>query len=147
MRYFSIKMFAWLFALSLLLSAALAYHAVTNMTFAFPLAPGAAEILVLRIALVRAIGLGFALLLMLAVIFGASPTARSALALRWLFGVVTSTAFLRGAGLIAPLARNDMTVIAASCFQRALEAVAILLLYGDDANEWLDRRRLTVLRH
>ena len=142
-RYLSIKIFAWLFTLSLLLSAALAYHATTNMTFAFELAPEAAEALVMRVQLVRAIGLGFALLLMLAVLFGASRAARGALALRWLLGLVTSAAFLRGAGLVDPISQNDVAVISASCFQLGLEAFAILLLYGEDGNGWFDRRRFT----
>lgn len=144
-RYLSIKMFAWLFTLSLVLSAALAYHATTTMRFAVQLPAEAAEALTMRIQLIRAVGLGFALLLMLLVIFGASRAARGALALRWLLGVVTSAAFLRGAGLVDPLARNDMAVISASCFQLGLEAFSILLLYGEDASQWFDRRRLTTL--
>jgi hypothetical protein len=91
---------------------------------------------------VRAVGLGFALLLMLLVIFGASRAARGALALCWLFGMITSAAFLRGAGLVDLLVQNDMAVISASCFQLGLEALAILLLYGEDANLWFDRPRL-----
>ena len=147
MRQLSIKMFGWLFTLSLLLSAALAYRVTSNMTFAFPLAPEAAETLTLRIQLARAIGLGFALLLMLMVIVAGSRGARSALALRWLLGVATSAAFLRGAGLVGPFAQNDMAVISASCFQLGLEAFAILLLYGEDANQWFDRPRLGAELH
>lgn len=141
MRYVSIKMFGWLFTLSLLLSAALAYRVTSDMTFAFPLTPEAAETMTMRIQLARAVGLGFALLMMLAIIFIGSRGARSALALRWLLGVVTSAAFLRGAGLIGPFGPNDMAVISASCFQLGLEACAILLLYGEDASQWFDRRR------
>lgn len=137
----SIRLFAGLFALSLLLSAALAYYASRTMSFAFPIAPAAMATLVMRIQLVRAVGLGFALLLMMLVVFAASRDARAALALRWLLGLVTSMAFLRGAGLIHPIAQHDMLVIAASALQLALEALAILLLYGEDATEWFERRR------
>ena len=73
--------------------------------------------------------------------------ARSALALRWFLGLVTSAAFLRGAGLMGPLAQNDLAVISASCFQLGLEAFAILLLYGEDANQWFDRRRFDAGLH
>lgn len=137
----SIRLFAAMFASSLLLSAALAYYASRTMTFAFPIAPAAMTTLVTRIQIIRGIGLGFAVLLMLLVVFAASRGARGALAMRWLLGVVTSVAFLRGAGLIQPLAQQDRLVIAASALQLGLEAVAILLLYGEDATDWFDLRR------
>jgi hypothetical protein len=50
-------------------------------------------------------------------------------------------AFLRGAGLIHPLAQHDTAIIAISALQLALEAFAILLLYGEDATDWFDARR------
>ena len=137
----SIRLFAALFATSLLLSAALAYHASHTMSFAFPIAPAAMETLVWRIQIVRAVGLGFALLLMAFVVFAASRDARNALALRWLLGVVTSVAFLRGAGLIHPMAQHDTAIVVTSALQLALEALAILVLYGEDAADWFDRRR------
>lgn len=137
----SIRLFAGLFATSLLLCAALAYDATRTMSFAFPLSPDAMATLVRRIQIVRAIGLGFALLLMLLVVFAASRDARNALAVRWLLGVVTSVAFLRGAGLIHPIAEHDTAIVATSAVQLAVEALAILLLYGEDATDWFARRR------
>lgn len=137
----SIRLFATLFAISLLLSAALAYYATHTMTVAFPIAPKAMATLLTRIQAIRAIGLAFALLLMLLVFFAASREARSALALRWLLGVVTSVAFLRGAGLIHPIGPYDTAIIATSALQLALEALAILLLYGEDATDWFEARR------
>ncbi|WP_010185770.1 hypothetical protein [Sphingomonas sp. PAMC 26605] len=137
----SIRLSAGAFALSLLLSAALAYNASHTLSFAFPLAPAAMATLVLRIQLVRAVGLGFAVVLMGLVVFAASRDARNALALRWLLGLVTSMAFLRGAGLIHPMAQHDTLVIAASALQLGLEALAILLLYSADAGDWFELRR------
>ena len=80
-------------------------------------------------------------MLMLLVIFAASRASRGALALRWVVGVVTSIAFLRGAGLVDQLSYYDVPMIATSAFQLGVEALAILLLYGEDANEWFDVRR------
>ncbi len=137
----SIRLFAGLFAMSLMLSAALAYYASRTMSFAFPIAPAAMATLVMRIQIVRAVGLGFAVLLMLLVFFAASRDARNALAVRWLLGVVTSVAFLRGAGLIHPMAQHDTAIIATSTLQLAVEALAILLLYGEDATDWFEMRR------
>ncbi|WP_232280464.1 hypothetical protein [Sphingomonas sp. PAMC 26605] len=127
--------------MSLMLSAALAYYASRTMSFAFPIAPAAMATLVMRIQIVRAVGLGFAVLLMLLVFFAASRDARNALAVRWLLGVVTSVAFLRGAGLIHPMAQHDTAIIATSTLQLAVEALAILLLYGEDATDWFEMRR------
>ncbi len=137
----SIRLFAALFAVSLMLSAALAYYATRTMSFAFPIAPEAMTTLVMRIQAIRAVGLGLAMFLMLLVVFSASRAARSALALRWLLGVVTSVAFLRGSGIIQPLALHDTLIIATSVLQLALEALAILLLYGEDATDWFGARR------
>ena len=132
-RHVSIQIFTILFALSLLLSCALAYHASTHLRFAFPLTPDAAAKLVFRVQAVRATGLAFALFLMLLNIVGRSQAARSALVLRWLLGLITSYAFLRGIGLAAPLPHKELAVVAASAFQLLLEACALVVLYGDDA--------------
>ncbi|TCP67885.1 hypothetical protein [Sphingomonas sp. PP-CE-1G-424] len=137
----SIRLFAVLFAISLMFSAALAYYATRTISFAFPIAPEAMTTLVMRIQAIRAVGLGLALFLMLLVVLSASRAARSALALRWLLGVVTSLAFLRGSGLIQPLAQHDTAIIATSALQLAMEALAILLLYGEDAADWFETRR------
>lgn len=137
----SIRLFAALFAISLMFSAALTYYATHTMSFAFPIAPEAMTTLVKRIQAIRAVGLGLALFLMLLVVLSASRAARGALALRWILGVMTSVAFLRGSGLIQPLAQHDTAIIATSAFQLALEALAILLLYGEDATDWFEARR------
>ena len=140
-RHPSIKLFAGLFAVSLLLSCGLVYQITSQMTFAFPITPEAAATLTARVQAIRAISLSFALLLMLLVMFAASRASRGALALRWVVGVVTSIAFLRGAGLVDQLSQYDVPIIATSAFQLGVEALAVLLLYGDDANEWFDVRR------
>lgn len=88
--FLSIRLFAATFAINLILSAALAYYATRTTNFAFPISPEAVTTLALRIQMIRAVGLGIALLLMLLVIFRASRPARSALALRWLLGITTS---------------------------------------------------------
>ena len=137
----SIRLFAALFAISLMFSAALTYYATHTMSFAFPIVPEAMTTLVKRIQAIRAVGLGLALFLMLLVVLSASRAARGALALRWTIGVMTSVAFLRGSGLIQPLAQHDTAIIATSAFQLALEALAILLLYGEDATDWFEARR------
>lgn len=139
--YRSIQLFALLFLVSLLLSAGLAVEITGQMTFAVKLTPQAAATLAWRIQLIRMIGLGLALVLMLLVAFAASRGARSALAARWVLGVVTSAAFLRGSGLVHPFAAHDTALIALSSFQILLEGLAILLLYGEDANEWFVLRR------
>lgn len=140
-EFLSIRLFTAFFSINLIISAMLGYYATRTMNFAFPIAPEAMATLALRIQIIRAVGLGIALLLMLLVILRASRSARSALALRWLLGVTTSVAFLRGAGLISPLSQHDGGIIATSALQLALEAFAILLLYGEDANDWFARRR------
>lgn len=137
----SIRLFAALFAISLMFTATLAYYATRQMSFAFPITPEAMTTLVMRIQAIRAVGLGVALFLMLLVVFAASRAARNALTLRWLLGVVTSVAFLRGSGLIQPLTQHDTAIIATSAFQLALEGLAILLLYGEDASDWFEARR------
>jgi hypothetical protein len=140
-RHVSIQIFTILFALSLLLSCALAYHASTHLRFAFALTPDAAARLAFRVQAVRAAGLAFALLLMLLVIVGRSRAARGALSLRWLLGLVTSYAFLRGTGLAAPLAEREVAVVTASAFQLCLEACALVVLYGEDAAAFFGSRR------
>ncbi len=137
----SIRLFAGVFSISLLLSAALGYHATRTMTFAFPITPEAMATLVMRIQAIRAVGMGLAVFLMMLVVFAASRAARGALAVRWLLGVATSVAFLRGAGVIDPLAQHDTAVIAVSALQLALEAFAIVVLYGEDAIDWFHARR------
>lgn len=140
-RYRSVQLFAGLFMVSLLLSAALAVEGTSQLTFAFHLPPEAAATLARRIAVIRTVGLALAALLMLLVLFGASRTARGALGARWVLGVVTSLAFLRGSGLVQPLAQHDAAMIALSVGQLVLEGFAILLLYGEDATEWFVLRR------
>lgn len=137
----SVRLSTILFVISLLLSAGLAYHAARTMTFAFPIAPDAMATLIWRVQAVRIAGLCLALILMLLVYFAASRAARGALALRWLLGIATSAAFLRSAGLINPLPDNDTAIVAISALQLALEALAILLLYGEDASDWFDDAR------
>ena len=136
----SVRLSLGIFVSSLFLSAVLAYQASRAMIFAFPMAPEAMTTLVHRIQAVRAVGLGVALVLMMFVFFAASRAAREALAFRWLLGVATSVAFLRGAGMIHPLPDHDAMIIAVSAVQLGLEATAILLLYGEDASEWFRRR-------
>lgn len=139
--FLSIRLFAILFAISVLLSALLAYHLNSSMTFAVTLPPDAAQSLATRIQAIRAIGLAFALFLMLLVIVAAKRGARGALAMRWVLGLATSLAFLRGAGLIDPLAQHDALFVTLSATQLTVEAFAILLLYGEDATCWFDSQR------
>lgn len=96
----SVRLFETLFAISLMFSAALTYYATHTMSFAFPIAPEAMTTLVMRIQVIRAVGLALALFLMSLVLVSASRAARTALALRWLLSVMTSDAVLRGSGLI-----------------------------------------------
>ncbi len=140
-HHLSIRLFAVLFALSLLLSAMLVYQLTAAMHFAFELPPETAATLMTRIQLIRVAGLGLALFLMMLVVFGASRAARGALAWRWLLGVATSLAFLRGAGLVAPLPNHDALVVSASLLQLGVEALAIVLLYGEDAAAWFAAER------
>ncbi|MCW3796531.1 hypothetical protein OMW55_01740 [Sphingomonas sp. BN140010] len=140
-NYRSIQLFCVLFTASLLLSAVLATEVTSAMTFSVRLTPEAAATLAERIRLIRAVGLALAFGLMLLVAFAASRASRGALAARWLLGVATSAAFLRGCGLVQPLGEHDGLIIAVSAFQVVLEGVAILLLYGEDAEEWFVWRR------
>ncbi|MBB3691549.1 hypothetical protein [Sphingomonas sp. BK580] len=140
-HHLSIRLFAGLFALSLLLSAAMVCQLTAATHFAFELPPEAAAMLMTRIQLIRVAGLGLALLLMVLVVFGASRSARGALAWRWLLSVATSLAFLRGAGLVAPLPEQDALLVGTSALQLGVEALAIVLLYGEDAAAWFGTER------
>ena len=135
----SITLFAVLFGFSVLVSMVLAYYAARTTEFGFKLAPEAAHTLAMRISMIRLLGIAFALSLMLLVVFGKSRAARSALGLRWALGLVTSVAFLRGIGVIVPVG-GSMAAIVLSTIQLSAEAFAILVLYGDDAATWFDRR-------
>lgn len=136
----SIILFGVLFGFSGSLSLLLAFYAARTTNFGFALAPEAAHTLAMRISAVRLLGIAFALSLMLLVVFAKSRAARSALGLRWVLGLVTSVAFLRGIGVIVPLGRSDTAAIALSIFQLSIEGFAILVLYGNDAAAWFDRR-------
>lgn len=140
-RYRSIQLFSLLFTISLLMSTALAFKVTSQISFPVRLTPEAAATLDMQIQQIRTIGLGLALMLLLLVAFAASRSARSALAARWVLGIATSIAFLRGIGLVQPLSEHDGAIIAVSVFQILLEAFAILLLYGADANEWFVLKR------
>ena len=141
-RPLSIKLFASLCGFSIILSLLLAFYAARTSEFGFTLPPAAAQALTARIMAIRLGGVAFAALLMLLVIFGRSRAARGALGLRWLMGVVTSLAFLRGLGVIAPLGAGGTSAIALSIIQVSIEGFATLLLYGQDAATWFDRRPL-----
>lgn len=136
----SITLFALLFGFSIIVSLPLALYAARTTDFGFRLAPEAAHTLALRITAIRLFGIAFALSLMLLVIFGKSRVARNALGLRWVLGLATSVAFLRGIGVIVPVGGSGMGAIALSITQLSAEGFAILVLYGEDAATWFDRR-------
>ncbi|GAA0335688.1 hypothetical protein GCM10009087_52700 [Sphingomonas oligophenolica] len=129
-----------LFGFSVIMSLLLALYAARTTDFGFRLAPEAAHTLALRITAIRLLGIGFAVSLMLLVVFGKSRAARSALGLRWVLGLVTSVAFLRGIGVVVPVGGSGMAAIALSIVQLSAEGFAILLLYGEDAAAWFERR-------
>jgi hypothetical protein len=139
-RPLSITLFAVLFGFSAMVSLLLALYAARTTDFGFTLAPEAAHTLVMRIRAIRLFGIAFALSLMLLVVFGKSRAARSALGLRWVLGLVTSVAFLHGIGVTVPLGASGTAAIALSIIQLSAEGFAILVLYGDDAAVWFDRR-------
>lgn len=139
--FLSIRRFAAMFAIDLILSAALAYYSTRTTNFAFPITPEAMTTLAPRIRMIRAVGSGIALLVMLLGKFGSSRAACVALALGWLLGITTSVTFLHGAGLVGPRAQLDGGIITTSALQLILAPFAIALLYGDDATDWFDRRR------
>ncbi|MEP7211340.1 MAG: hypothetical protein ABI740_10925 [Alphaproteobacteria bacterium] len=136
----SITLFALLFGFSVTVALLLALYAARTTDFGFKLAPEAAHTLAMRVSMIRLLGIAFALSLMLLVVFGKSRAARSALGLRWVLGLVTSVAFLRGIGVIVPAGGSGMALIVLSIIQLSAEAFAILVLYGDDAATWFDRR-------
>ena len=134
-RPLSIKLFAFLFAASSLLSLALAVATSQSMVFGVALAPKAAQTLALRIYWVRLAGLGFAALLFALVLFGRSAAARGALLVRWAMALISSVAFLRGIGIV-PAEGTTPMIVAASVAQLVIEGLAIVVLYGPDAAEW-----------
>jgi hypothetical protein len=136
----SITLFAGLFSFSTMISLLLALYAVRTTNFGFTLAPEAAHTLAMRIMAIRLFGIAFALSLMLLVVFGKSRAARGALGLRWVLGLVTSVAFLHGIGVTVALGGTGTAAIGLSIIQLSAEGFAILVLYGEDAALWFDRR-------
>lgn len=135
----SITLFAILFGFSIGISLLLAVQAGRTTDFGFRLSPEAAQTLATRIMAIRLFGVAFALSLMLLILFGKSRAARGALSLRWVLGLATSVAFLRGIGVIAP-GGNGMAAVTLSIIQLSVEGLAILILYGEDAALWFERR-------
>ena len=138
-RPVSITLFGALFGFSVIVSLLLALYAARTTDFGFKLAPEAAQTLAMRITAIRLLGIAFAVTLMLLVIFGKSRAARSALGWRWILGLVTSIAFLRGIGVVVPAGQSGMAAIIFSIVQLIVEGLAILVLYGEDAAAWFDR--------
>ncbi|WP_174291656.1 hypothetical protein [Sphingomonas bacterium] len=136
----SIAIFVFLFVMSIILSLMGALAGMQTTTFGFALASDAAHTLAMRILGVRLFGVGFAATLLLMVALGRSKAARGALITRWLLGLCTSTAVLRGAGLMMPAAGNGPALVVASVFQLAMEGVAIAILFSDDAATWFEPR-------
>lgn len=139
-RPVSITLFTIFFGCSIVLSLLLALDAARTTDFGFALTPDAAHTLAMRIGGIRLLGIAFALSLMLMIVFGKSRGARSALGWRWVLGLATSVAFLRGIGVVVPAEGTGMMVLALSIIQLVVEGFAILLLYGEDAATWFDRR-------
>lgn len=138
-RPLSLKLFAFLFAASCLLSVALAIAASRSMTFGFALAPEAARTLAQRIYWVRLTGIGFAATLFVLVVFLRSAGARGTLLLRWFMALATSVALLRAIGVVPPEGTTPV-MIAASIAQLVIEGLAILVLYSPDATDWFAPR-------
>ncbi len=136
----SITLFAVIFGFSAIVSLLLAFYAARTTDFGFKLAPEAAHTLALRIGTIRLLGIAFALALMLLVVFGKSRAARSALGLRWILGLATSIVFLRGIGVIVLPSGGGIAAITLSIIQLSAEGFAILVLYGEDAATWFERR-------
>lgn len=139
-RPLAIRLFALLFGLSLLCSVGLALYSANTMAFGFPMTSDAAATLTKRILIIRLAGAAFAIFLMLLIVFARSRAARSALVVRWLLSAATSVVFLRAVGLVHPAGASDMLAMAASSIQLTLEALAILVLFGEDAGTWFERR-------
>jgi hypothetical protein len=129
-----------LFGFSALVSLLLALYATRATEFGFAIAPEAAHTLEVRIKTIRLLGIAFALSLMLLVAFGRSRAARGALGLRWVLGLATSIAFLRATGVITLPAATGVAAVTLSVIQLGVEGFAILILYGEDAASWFDRR-------
>lgn len=138
-RPVSITLFAALFGFATLISLLLAVYAARVTSFGFTLTPDAAQTLSRRIMTIRLTGTAFALSLMLLVVFRKSAAARSALGLRWVLGLATSIAFLRGIGVIIPPGQAGMAATGLSIIQLTAEGFAILILYGGDAVGWFER--------
>lgn len=139
-RPVSIVLFALCFLFSLLVSLLLAFYAARTTEFGFRLTPEAAQTLAMRIKAIRLFGIVFALSLVLLVLFGRSRAARGTLGLRWVLGLLTSVAFLRGVGVVVPIRGNDLATTGLSIIQLGVEGFAILILYGENAAPWFDRR-------
>lgn len=138
-RPVSVTLFAVLFGFATLISLLLTIYAARMTSFGFTLAPDAAQTLSGRIMTIRLIGIVFALSLMVLVVFGRSAAARSALGLRWVLGLATSIAFLRGIGVIMPPGQAGMAATGLSIIQLTVEGFAVLILYGGDASGWFER--------
>lgn len=139
-RPLSITVFALLFGFSVAISLLLTVGAAQATSFGFVLAPEAARTLAMRIMAIRLFGVAFALSLLLLVFFGKSRAARAALGLRWVLGLATSVAFLRAIGVVVPAGGSGMAALVLSVIQVAVEGFAILILYGEDAATWFERR-------
>ena len=139
-RPVSISLFAALFGFATIVSMLLAIYTTRMPHFGLALTPDAARTLTARILTIRLIGIGFALSLMLCVVFGKSSAARWALGMFWLLGLATSVAFLRGIGVITPGGAAGLTAATGlSIIQLCAEGFAILILYGGDASPWFER--------
>jgi len=136
----SITVFAIMFGFSALISLLLAFYATRMTDFGFKLPPQAAHTLVMRIEMIRLLGIAFAVSLMLLVVLGKSRAARGALGMRWILGAGTSAAFLHSIGMIALPGESSIAVITLSVIQLGIEGFAILILYGEDAATWFERR-------
>ncbi|MGR6327955.1 hypothetical protein ACU5AX_02705 [Sphingomonas sp. XXL09] len=144
-RPLSLKLFAFLFAASCLLSVALAIAASRSMTFGFALAPEAARVLARRIFWIRVAGIGFAITLFILVVFRRSVGARGTLLLRWFMALATSVALLRAIGVVSPEGTAPVMIVA-SIAQLMIEGLAILILYSPDASDWFDPRSPAFVR-
>ena len=138
-RPLSIKLFALLFGFATLVALLLALYAVNVAEFGARIRPEAAATLAARITMIRLVGIGFAVSLMLFVLFGRSAAARGALGVRWVMSFTTSIVFLRVIGVIAPVGDSGMAATALSVIQLGAEGLAILILHGPDAAPWFER--------
>lgn len=134
----AVRLFAALFGVGVALSILLAGVTARQTGFGFAIPPAAAATLAARILAIRLLGCLFAVVLMLLVVAGRSRAARGALSLRWLLGLVTSVAFLRGIGLV-PAESAGAGWVALSVVQLGIEGLAIVMLYGEDAAPWFAR--------